>query len=292
MSTTYSYLHRTLRTIRDILDVAETSAKFPDSTLMTDYVPTAYDNVMSRLGIDNPNQVVGEFDLSISESTEFYEIPSCVKSILSVFRTNSGYVIEELPAIQLSSRSQYGWMVQGNMLRVVLGTKRTDTFRVRYVPGGMTYPHYGSSTGLALVGTDRLGGALSSSPTLGVLEPRPSGYVGQMLRVFVGSQVYERVIKTYVPSDRSFDLELAAPEGVPNDSTTVAYEVVPSELGSVANCVAMNVALTLSTALRINPNQTEQIRREYAQSLKTAFETLHLRTGYRGVYTGTERRFK
>lgn len=289
MSTTYSFLYQILGKIRDILDIAESSTKFTDSTLLTQYIPGAYDNVMSRMSIDNPDEVTGEFDITLDQTTEYYDLPSGVKKVLGMYRLVDGVVVEELPSAQLAQSRQYGWLVQGNMLRILRGTKYPQTFRIRYVPGGVTYSHYGASTGLALVGTDRLGVALSSSPTIGVLEPRPSGLVGQVLRVFVGSQVHERIISAYSPVDRTFDVYVAFPEAVPVDSTSVNYEVVPSELGSITNAVAMNVALTLAAPLRINPNQAEQIRREYAQSLKTAFESIHLRVSTR-TNRGTERR--
>lgn len=118
--------------------------------------------------------------------------------------------------------------------------------------------------------SDRSTLTLSNSPTLGVLDQRPSAYVGQILRLLPASPlpVEERIIETHYELNGAWYVTVRKPFGEAI-AGTVIYEIVPAGSQSFIEAVAAWSAMKLAGARKISEAHYQRIRTAYLAALKT-----------------------
>jgi hypothetical protein len=283
MDSTGSNIQAVLDIVRQTLDEAAVGAKFPDSDMVSRYMPMAIHAVLGRLLNDLDAPIFMRHDIEVSSGTTFYSLPAAIQEVHGLVKFDSaGRVLEEVLPTSFNHHDirNRTWSIEGGDLRIEPHSISSGTWSLLYIPQPDSAPHY--STGGTLVDTSTL--TLDSSPDLGLVDRRVGGYVGSTVRV-IGSgvaPVEERTIATHTWTGSAWQVTFRKPLTVNTTPGTVTYEIVPgfdpALLWAVSHCMSLQIA----TSRREAGTFYNMLTRQYTEALKAVSDrvsNLQARTG-------------
>jgi hypothetical protein len=302
MDDTRSFIKTVIARIRGYLDDPDFDAKYTDQFLVKHVVMPCLVDVWSRVSLSADNPVMLDYNITFVENQECYVLPPCVGEIHEIVQytgingsqVSNGVITDDLRPSHPQSRTGPVWMIEGNMLCFRPFPQNLDsagnpnlTWTVRYTTNGDMMPFYSGPTAYGALSADKTQFTFSSSadPELGLIDYRPSAYVGQFLRILSGPShtgigvTEERVITSYNPTTRV--VTLARPFTV-TGSTTYTYEVCPPQSQGMVEAIAIAAALKLGAWRKISQAQNQLLTQQYRSAIKTIGDNLanmNLRTG-------------
>ena len=237
------YLADSVAMIRQMVEEAVVNAKYTDGDILT-YLRGASATVLADMNVNTDHPVVVRYNVTIEVDKQTYTLPPKCHKVYALAKINSTTGTKEWE-VYPGSRwdfSGYGFMLEGNTIRLLSKWKSGHTLECAFVPNGEPHPHKASSATYA-AGTF----TLPSTVTDGTLDTRPNCYAGYLLRVLASTDVaavysQERIISSYNNQTRVATLsENFSPALV----GTVTYEVVPMYSELTKQVFAMKTALML-----------------------------------------------
>jgi hypothetical protein len=316
MDDTRSFIKTVIARIRGYLDDPDFDAKYTDQFLVKHVVMPCLVDVWSRVSLSADNPVMLDFNLTFVENQECYVLPPCVGEIHEIVQytgldgrqLSNGLITDDLRPSHPQSRTGPVWMIEGNMIcfrpfpqNLDSGGNTNLTWTVRYTTNGDMMPFYsGLSAYGSLDNTNKTTFTFSANtPELGLIDTRPSAYVGQFLRLLstndpnlpVGRRqdvVEERVITAYDPNTRT--VTVARPFTVGGNATgypvsptsSFLYEICPPQSQGMVEAIAIAAALKLGAWRKISQAQNQLLTQQYRSAIKTIGDNLanmNLRTG-------------
>ncbi len=243
------FLSDAVTLVRRLADEPSTTPKYTN-TVVVEFLQAAFSTVLAEININTDHPVVVRHDITLVSGTLDYLLPPQVGEIWRVAKIISGgYVpIYEVWPDGHHSSHQSGFVVEGNIFRLLNDWKSTDTLQVLFVALGEPFLHYGTAG--AVTSTSII---LASSPTDGTLDTRANSYAGYLLRVLESTEGYiqERSITAYDNTTRTATI---SPAFDPELTGTIKYEVLPTYSDLLKHVVCMQAALDI---LGIEGNKTK-----------------------------------
>jgi len=231
------FLSECISLIRQFTDEPSVEPKYTNNVLI-EYIHSAFDQVLSAVNIDSDHPILVRHDVAVVNGTQEYVLPCSVGEIWRIARIDT---VSRLPVWELwpsneFTFSSYGFTVEGNVLRFGSPQVTTQTLQVLYMPNSEVAIH----TATAVAGSTTTI-EFPASPTEGVLDIRPHGYAGYMVRLLDGTgEGQERVVESYNATTR---VATVRPAWTTAPNATSIYEALPQYSRLIKHVVVLYAAL-------------------------------------------------
>lgn len=279
MHPSLSYIRSVIERVRTTLDVSRVDGgKYNDAFILNYMVSTSMTHVLSRLSHTSGCRMLQTFTLTPVAGQTVYELPPCVEAVHRLeFLDRQGVRAGEIQPFSPWSANGQGWRLEGTpgLLRIVFDSTPdiSLSMQIVYVSNGDWLPHLGNGTlASPAAGLQQL--SLGTTPTLGLLDRRPSAYLGSHVRILSAgpNPIQERVIKRHWFESGAWKIEFDETE--PALTGTVEYEVTVPGFVALHHACAMLAAYDLSVSLNVPASKQGGILTMYKTAMKTAGDNL------------------
>lgn len=288
-----SFLETAIARVRLASDEPASSPKYPDATLIRDFIEPAWANVFNEIVLTDSTRIILRHQVDIVEDTRFYQLPPNVARVLAVFQLDSnGRVKADFLPYSMYNPLGKNWSLNGNTLELDPPPNKALTIHIFYIPNADVRLHLGQGTPQ---GTDNDEFVFAATPTLGTRDTRNNSYAGCMLRILDdGSGVsQDRVIESYDAVTRTATVRIPFDPVVLSPTDGVQYEVTPPFALPLQDVVAMRAILKLLAYKNGQVAKYEALANEYRAGLRTVrnnLSNMEARVGRRFEMDTTENR--
>jgi hypothetical protein len=234
------FLSDVVSLIRKATDEPGASAKYTDGDIV-ELIQVGMDTVMTDIHVNTDHPIIIRYSITLVDGTQDYILPPNVAELIRVAKINS---TTGLPDYEIWPGSYMnpigsGWVLEGNVLRLLRNWVSTDTLELMYMPNSEPLMHKGTAEDVAASTI-----TLMATPTDGTLGKRPNEYVGMLVRVISSTENVqeERLITAYNVTTRVATINKAwdtTPTG------TLVYEVIPIYSRMIKHLVALRASIDL-----------------------------------------------
>lgn len=156
----------------------------------------------------------------------------------------------------------------------IITTNGTTTFTLSETDGGTAITTTaGTPTGLTYtVAKDTLVFALSSTPTVGVVDRRDNAYLGSTVRILTSTGIVEeRIVSKWTKNSTYFETKVRLPFTYAT-AGSVTVEYAPFGLESLYEAVAVGGAMKLGTYKKMPMSQFQLLQLQYKDAMKTCMD--------------------
>lgn len=283
MDSTGSNIHTVLTLFRQTLDETDLTPKFQDQLLVQKYLPMALHQVQGRLLMDTDKPIYMTHEITLSGSgVQRFVLPPSIQEVHGLVKEDTnGYIEDEILPTSNNHHDVRGrtWTLEGNELRINAYTCRTGTWKVLYIPGPESFPHY--STGGTLVDTSTL--TLDASPDLGLVDRRVGGYIGAVCRIIPSSgPIEERIIDGHTYSGGNWTVTFRKALEYNTTPGTVTYEIVPGFDAAMVWAIVYSMVLEVAVSRRVSGATFNMLNSRFTTALKAISDrisNMQARTG-------------
>jgi hypothetical protein len=142
------FLSGAVSLVRQLTDEPSTGPKYTDTDIV-EFLQAAFDTILADINVNTDHPLMVRHDITLVPGTLEYLLPPQVGEVWRVARiVDNGYVplYEVYPDSHLSSH-QSGFVIEGNVFRLLNDWQSTDTLQILFVPLGEPWMHYGDAAG-------------------------------------------------------------------------------------------------------------------------------------------------
>lgn len=139
------FLSDAVTLVRQLTDEPSTTPKYTNSDVVA-RLQVAFAAVLADLNVSTDHPILVRHDITLVSGTLDYLLPTQVGEIWRVARIlDNGYVplYEAWPDSHFSGH-QSGWVIEGNVFRLLNDWQSSDTLEILFVPQGEPLLHYGT----------------------------------------------------------------------------------------------------------------------------------------------------
>lgn len=283
MDSSGSMLKTVIERIRGFLDDPDLEAKYNDDYIVRHIVRPAFASVMSRINNSSVSPVMHRLSFPLTKNVADYQLPPCVGEVWRLCILDAyGNVTEEATPRGVYNLRGPNWKIEGNTISFLpYPSDNYSTLELWYIHSGDFSLAYTTGNANFQLNATRDGGTmlLSTAPTVGEWDRRPSAYVGQMLRILNTSTNYpheERVITSWSPASAGsaiWNFTLRKPFTYAQASTALpAFEVAPEGSENLYEAVAAAGAMKLASYRKLSGEHFGMIQAAYRDAMKTTMD--------------------
>jgi hypothetical protein len=141
------FLSDAVTLVRQLTDEPSTTPKYTNSDIVA-RLQVAFAAVLADLNVTTDHPILVRHNITLVSGTLDYLLPTQVGEIWRVARIlDNGYIplYEAWPDNHLSGH-QTGWVIEGNVFRLLNDWQSSDTLEILFVPQGEPLLHYGEVT--------------------------------------------------------------------------------------------------------------------------------------------------
>jgi len=241
------FLSDAVSLVRQMTDEPATTPKYTNTDIVN-MLQVGFSTVLTEVNINTDHPILVRHDITLVSGTLSYLLPPQVGEVWRVAKITSGGhtpLYEAWPDSHLSP-CQCGFVIEGNVLRLLDDWHSTDTLQVLFVPLGEPSMHYGTAG--ESDDADGLTIPLADTPTDGTLDTRANAYAGYLIRILTSTEAEENFIqeRTIVSYDNITRVATVSPAFDPTiEEGTITYEVVPAYSELLKHVVCMQTALNI-----------------------------------------------
>lgn len=262
------FLSDTVSLIRKLTDEPSTNPKYTNTDII-DLLQAGFSTVLTEVNINSDHPILVRHDITLVSGTLDYILPPQVGEIWRVAKIASGGYTPVYEAYSDNhwSGHQSGFVIEGNVFRLLNDWRSSDTLQILFVPLGEPLLHYGTADASAEDGSTL---TLAGTPTDGTLDTRADAYAGYILRVLSSTEsdedyIQERTITAY---DHITRVATVSPVFNPTlEDGTLTYEVIPAYSGLLKHVVCMQVALDI-LGIEGNKKRMETMGQRFAVKMR------------------------
>lgn len=283
MDSSGSMLKTVIERIRGFLDDPDLEAKYNDDYILRHTIRPAFASVMSRINNSSVSPVMHRLSFPLTKNVADYQLPPCVGEVwrLCILDAYGNVTEEAMPRGVYNVRGP-NWKIEGNIISFLpYPSDNYSTLELWYIHSGDFSLAYTTGNANFQLNATRDGGTmlLSTAPTVGEWDRRPSAYVGQMLRILNTSTSYpheERVITSWSPASAGsaiWNFTLRKPFTYAQASTALpAFEVAPEGSENLYEAVAAAGAMKLASYRKLSGEHFGMIQAAYRDAMKTTMD--------------------
>lgn len=275
MHSSGSFLYTVIEKIRIAIDEPATSAKWTDDLLTRLVIADAWASTFSMLKLTSDSLPVISFTIDLVRNQSRYVIPPLFDSVVRLVRkdtNNADIITHDWKPRGDTHPWMSGWRLEGNEIVFEPTPTEADAgWTLMGVPSGDACLHYGIG---AVVDPTHV--TLAASPVLGLLDRRPNGYAGLVLRTLsTGRTWQERVISSYDPVTRIATFASAFVQdanNLPANAAAVTYEIAPLGNRMLWTAVAYKAAMAVGASRDLTEKKMKWLELQYQIALKAVFD--------------------
>lgn len=272
MDTSMQFCGTAIARIRAYLDDPSVDAKYDDAFVMQHVVCPALASVVSRINNSTAGAVSMWIPFPLTTSQTDYLLPPCCGEVwrLSVRDSDGTLRMDARPRTEHHSDG-CNFQVQGNMLHFLPAPdKDYPDAELQFMHSGECSPFVGSGTLSA--GKDSISFPLASTPSVGVVDRRPSAYAGCVARLPTSTGVVEeRIVESWEVDGTDFVATLRT-AFTHASAGTVSFEMAPLGLESAYEAVSLLGAMKLGAMRRISQAHMQMLTLQYRDAMKTCLD--------------------
>lgn len=230
--------------IRHWIDLPAVNTKYTNTRLI-EQLNKAMGKTVVDVNMISRRRILARFDINVVDGTLIYPLPPTVgliKKWRSVHSETDLTKWEVWPGHHHSAHGR-GFVIEGNVLRLLRDWDRSETLQLMYLPNGHVRMHTGTST-VSTANTI----TLDTTPTAGTFDTRANAYLGYMIRIIDDNDnndiVQERVITGY---DNTTNIATVDRDWSPALGSSVTYEVLPLYGPNIEEAVCLQATLDILT---------------------------------------------
>jgi hypothetical protein len=263
--------------VRQYLDEPDLDARYDNDYLVRHIMGPSMVDVLSRISMMEDNTVLVRQTVSVVKGTEYYQLAPNMRSVwrIEVTDENGTVLSEALPRGEFHPAGA-NWKIEGNLLALRPFPGEDQEVDVVYEPSGHVTAHLADDG--TLDADDTTFNLTTGTPLLGMVDRRPSAYVGSYLRTLdVVNPIEERIVATHdvVLGEVTVRVPLTSQSSVTSGTSevpAVAYEIVPFLLEPLLEAIACRGAMKLGTGRNVSQARKGSIMLEYRSAVKTAYD--------------------
>jgi len=263
------FLSDAVSLVRQMTDEPSTRPKYTNTDVVN-MLQVGFSTVLTEVNINTDHPILVRHDITLVSGTLSYILPPQVGEIWRVAKiVSGGYVpIYEVWPDNHQSAHQSGFVVEGNVFRLLTDWHSTDTLQILFVPLGEPSMHYGTAG--ASDDTDGLTIPLADTPTDGTLDTRANAYAGYLIRILTSTEADESFIqeRTIVSYNNVTRVATVSPAFDPTITDgTITYEVIPAYSELLKHVVCMQVALNI-LGIEGNEKRMKTLNQRFAVAMR------------------------
>jgi len=272
MDSTAGFLRTVIDRTRGYLDDPEIDAKYDDAFMVKHIISPSFASIASRINNSSSQTITMWIPFPLTSGTAHYQLPPCVGEVWRIGERDDNLTVtrEAVPRSEYHVRGM-NWKVEGNTITFTPAPDQSySDMELQFMHNGEIAPFV--ATGTLNASKDTVTIAISATPSLGIMDRRPSAYAGNILRLLpTNGVVEERLIESWEVSGSNFVATVRLPF-TNATAGSVTFEIAPYGLESLYEAAAAAGALKLGTYRKISGSHYQMIQMQYRDAMKTAMD--------------------